>query len=508
MIIRLILGDQLNRNHSWFAERRDDVVYAFFESQEEASYAPHHVQKVVGIFSAMRQFAHDLQQQGHTVHYASITTNPHRSIADALRAKAEALGARRIECQYPDEYRLLQQLRTLGETATCELAFCASEHFISDPREFKAIFKGKKTFLMETFYRQMRKKTGLLLVDGQPLGGKWNYDADNRQKLPKGHKVPPHHFPTTDVRDVVDEVVRAGIKTIGRLERPAQFYWPTTAAQAWTLFEHWLEHGFAQFGAYQDAMTTSDWALYHSRISFALNLKLIDPLEVCRRAEAYFLAHEEVPLNAAEGFIRQIIGWREYMRGVYWVRMPEFGQENYFGHKRPLPQWFWTGETKMACQRHAIGQSLEHGYAHHIQRLMVTGNFLLLAGIDPDEVDLWYLGIYIDAFEWVEMTNARGMSQYADGGWIASKPYVASANYMTKMGDYCTNCHYDPKSRTEERSCPLNALYWDFFERNRELLQNNFRLAMVYRTWDKQSAEQKSALLSRSAQLLDQLDRL
>ena len=485
MVLRLVLGDQLNPRHSWFQQVSTEVVYAFFESGEETSYAPHHLQKVAGIFSAMRQFAAGLEAQGHRVHYSKITENPHHSIEAALRALATELGADRIECLYPDEYRLWQQLRTLQNDAAWECTFASSEHFISTPREFKELFAGKKTFVMETFYRQMRKRTGLLMSQGKPLGGKWNFDAANRKKLPKGHTLPPHYFPTTDVTDVLADLERAGVRTIGKLAHPTAFYWPTTADQAWAVLDHWLEHGFADFGAYQDAMTTEDWALYHSRLSFALNLKLIDPLEVCRRAESYFLANERVPLNAAEGFIRQIIGWREFVRGVYWLRMPEFGEENYFQHKRALPAWFWTGETKMACQRHAIEQSLEHGYAHHIQRLMVTGNFLLLAGVDPDEVDLWYLGIYIDAFEWVEMTNARGMSQYADGGWIATKPYVSSANYMTKMGDYCTGCYYDAKTRVEENSCPLNALYWDFFDRNRELLKDNFRLAMVYRTWDK-----------------------
>jgi deoxyribodipyrimidine photolyase-related protein len=286
------------------------------------------------------------------------------------------------------------------------------------------------------------------------------------------------------------------------------FYWPTTPAQAWEIFDHWLQYGLHSFGDYQDALTTKSWSLYHSRISFALNTKMIQPLEVCQRVETFYRTNPEVPLNAVEGFIRQILGWREFMRCVYWHRMPEFASENFFEFDRKLPQWFWNGETKMKCLSHTIGQSLNHGYAHHIQRLMVTGNFALLAGIDPDEVDLWYLGIYIDAFEWVEITNTRGMSQYADGGWIATKPYVSSANYMKKMGDYCDQCHYNPKTKTDDDSCPFNALYWNFFDSQRDKLQSNFRLGMVYRTYDKMNITVKAGIREKAQSLLDNINAL
>lgn len=506
--LRVILGDQLNAEHSWFKETNPNVLYAFFECWEEATYVRHHIQKVVGIFSAMRQFADFLKLRNYKVHYIKLSENPHKSLTESITFVSNLYDVDQIELQYPDELRVYNNLKSLISQNEKIISFVSSEHFITTPQKFKSIFSGKKSFLMETFYRTVRKEFNILMDDDKPLGGTWNLDAQNRKKLPKNHEFGPRYFPSTDVTEVLKEVQSSGILTLGNINNPEQFPWPTNAKQAWAVFDHWLENGFAHFGSFQDAMTTKDWALYHSRISFALNLKLIHPLEVCQKAEAYFRSHADVPLNAAEGFIRQILGWREFMRGVYWNRMPEFGAENFFNHTATLPQWFWTGNTKMACQKHAIEQSLEYGYAHHIQRLMVTGNFLLLAGVHPDEVDLWYLGIYIDAFEWVEITNTRGMSQFADGGWIATKPYVASANYMKKMGDYCDRCAYDPKGKTEENACPLNALYWDFFDRHRELLASNFRLGMVYRTWDKMNADQKEGILDRANFLKSNLDKL
>lgn len=506
-IIRLILGDQLNLSHSWYSSVDSSYTYLLIESMGEATYAPHHIQKVAGIFSAMRQFAKELKSRGHKVEYSRITQTKESDISDSIVSACVKNNAAKVEFQEPDELRLRRILEKV-EQKGIEISFCNTEHFISNQEEFAATFKGKKTYLMETFYRKLRKKTGILMEGDQPYGGKWNYDAENRKKLPKNHLLPPPFLVSTDVSEVVDDIKKAKVPTIGQLKDPKYFYWPTNPQQAWDIFDQWVEAGFPRFGDYQDAMTVKDWALYHSRISFALNTKMISPLEVCQKAEQAFRDREDIPVNAAEGFIRQILGWREFMRGVYWERMPEFGDENYFGHSRELPKWFWTGKTKMKCQSQAISQSLQHGYAHHIQRLMVTGNFLLLAGIDPDQVDLWYLGIYIDAFEWVEITNTRGMSQFADGGWIATKPYVASANYMKKMGDYCDHCVYNPKTKTDEDSCPLNSLYWDFFDRNRHLLGNNFRLGMVYRTYDKMSGEQKEAIRAKAARLLKHINDL
>lgn len=505
--IRLILGDQLNAQHSWFSTVNNEHTFVMIESREEGSYAPHHIQKVVGIFSAMRQFAHSLKSQGHQLHYHKILDSTEANLRTVLASIAHQYGAERIELQEPDEWRLREDLEQLKDEGF-KITWCSSEHFISTREEFQGLFEGKKTFLMETFYRALRRRTGILMDMGQPAGGKWNYDAQNRKKLPKNHLPPPPFVPSTDVSTELKDTLAAQLPTIGKLGNPKHFYWPTTPTQAWEIFDHWLQYGLPSFGDYQDALTTKSWSLYHSRISFALNTKMIQPLDVCQRVEAHYRANPEVPLNAVEGFIRQILGWREFMRCVYWHRMPEFADENFFGFDRKLPQWFWNGETKMKCLSHTIGQSLNHGYAHHIQRLMVTGNFALLAGIDPDEVDLWYLGIYIDAFEWVEITNTRGMSQYADGGWIATKPYVSSANYMKKMGDYCDQCFYNPKTKTEDDSCPFNALYWNFFDSQRDKLQSNFRLGMVYRTYDKMNADVKAGIREKAQSLLDNINTL
>ncbi|NCF53188.1 MAG: cryptochrome/photolyase family protein [Bacteroidetes bacterium] len=505
--LRLILGDQLNAQHSWFSTVNNEYTFVMIESREEGSYAPHHIQKVVGIFSAMRQFAHSLKSQGHQLHYHKILDSTEANLRTVLASIAHQYGTERIELQEPDEWRLREDLEQLKDEGF-KITWCSSEHFISTRKEFQELFEGKKTFLMETFYRALRRRTGILMDMGQPAGGKWNYDAQNRKKLPKNHLPPPPFVPSTDVSAELKDALAAQLPTIGKLKNPKHFYWPTTPTQAWEIFDHWLQNGLPSFGDYQDALTTKSWSLYHSRISFALNTKMIQPLDVCQRVEAHYRANPEVPLNAVEGFIRQILGWREFMRCVYWHRMPEFAAENFFGFDRKLPQWFWNGETKMKCLSHTIGQSLNHGYAHHIQRLMVTGNFTLLAGIDPDEVDLWYLGIYIDAFEWVEITNTRGMSQYADGGWIATKPYVSSANYMKKMGDYCDQCFYNPKTKTEDDSCPFNALYWNFFDSQRDKLQSNFRLGMVYRTYDKMNADVKAGIREKAQSLLDNINTL
>ncbi len=505
--LRLILGDQLNAQHSWFSTVNNEYTFVMIESREEGSYAPHHIQKVVGIFSAMRQFAHSLKSQGHQLHYHKILDSTEANLRTVLASIAHQYGTERIELQEPDEWRLREDLEQLKDEGF-KITWCSSEHFISTRKEFQELFEGKKTFLMETFYRALRRRTGILMDMGQPAGGKWNYDAQNRKKLPKNHLPPPPFVPSTDVSAELKDALAAQLPTIGKLKNPKHFYWPTTPTQAWEIFDHWLQYGLPSFGDYQDALTTKSWSLYHSRISFALNTKMIQPLDVCQRVEAHYRANPEVPLNAVEGFIRQILGWREFMRCVYWHRMPEFAAENFFGFDRKLPQWFWNGETKMKCLSHTIGQSLNHGYAHHIQRLMVTGNFTLLAGIDPDEVDLWYLGIYIDAFEWVEITNTRGMSQYADGGWIATKPYVSSANYMKKMGDYCDQCFYNPKTKTEDDSCPFNALYWNFFDSQRDKLQSNFRLGMVYRTYDKMNADVKAGIREKAQSLLDNINTL
>jgi deoxyribodipyrimidine photolyase-related protein len=298
-----------------------------------------------------------------------------------------------------------------------------------------------------------------------------------------------------------------GIKTIGKVNSKS-FIWPVTRDESLELLDYFIENCLPLFGTLQDAMTKKSWSIYHARISFSLNIKLISPKEVIDKTVEYWSVNQHCEINQIEGFIRQILGWREYMRGIYWAKMPEYKSLNFFEHTNKLPNWFWNGNTKMNCLGHSISQSLEYSYAHHIQRLMVTGNFALLAGIDPDEVDAWYLGIYIDAFEWVEITNTRGMSQYADGGIVGSKPYISSASYIDKMSDYCKSCHYNSSEKIGEKACPFNSLYWNFFDRHQDKLRANFRLKMMYSIWDKMDPIQKENILIQADQYLSNIENL
>ncbi len=507
--LRLILGDQLNHKHSWYQSKSDDTTYVLMEMGQELTYVTHHIQKVVAFFGAMRAFAKHLEAQGHQVIYLRLDDQKNaQSLTDNLEWLINENQIQKFEYQLPDEYRLDQQLHLFCKSLSIASQNYDTEHFLTERFELKDFFEGKKQLIMESFYRMMRKKHEILMEGKDPLGGKWNYDHDNRKKMPKGTVIPPVNSFHNEVTDIVNLLSDKEIKTIGRIDEK-NFVWPLTREEGLNQLQFFIEECLPQFGAYQDAMTTQGWSLFHSRISFALNAKLIDPLEVIQAVErAYHENPNYAPLSAIEGFIRQILGWREYMRGIYWRNMPEYAELNFFEQKRKLPSWFWTGDTDMKCLSHSIGQSLHHAYAHHIQRLMVTGNFALLAGIDPDEVDEWYLGIYIDAIEWVEITNTRGMSQFADGGIVATKPYVSSANYMNKMSHYCGQCAYDHKKKTGENACPFNSLYWNFIDEHREKLAKNQRMSMIYRVWDKNSPENKNQTLEQAAKYLESIEEL
>lgn len=502
--VRLILGDQLNPEHSWFRSVDSGVLYVLLELRQETDYVRHHRQKVLAIFAAMERFAQALGNDGHRVEHRTLDHPlPGADLPAMLRGLATSVGARSIEFQEPDEYRLHAQLsKAFGAGA-------GSEHFLY-PREGVAeIFAGKKQRVMETFYRRARVEHGVLLDDaGGPLGGQWNFDADNRERMPLAHALPPALEFAHDVREIEERIVRHGVQTIGRANADA-LPWPLDRREQLLLLAHFCDALLPQFGRYQDHLGPQHWAYYHSRLSFGLNTKMLQPLEVIRAVEQ---AHRDDPVRVtlaqAEGFIRQILGWREYMRGVYWERMPDYRTLNALDHRAPLPDWYWTGNTRMACLSHSIGQSLDRAYAHHIQRLMITGNFALLAGVHPDAVDAWYLGIYIDAFEWVELPNTRGMSQYADGGIVGSKPYVSSGQYIRKQGHYCGSCAYRVDEKTTPQACPFNALYWHFHARHRGRLERNPRIGMVYRTWDKMAPDQRSALLARGDWLLENVNAL
>ena len=506
--LRLILGDQLSPLHSWFGEVRADVVYVLMEVRSETDYVRHHAQKVLGIFAAMRDFAAQLKAAGHRVRYVAIDHPSNRQdITTNLEALIAHYAAGAVQYQAPDEWRLDRQLRDWAMVSPVPAEMVDSEHFFTHRNEAAQLFAGKKQWLMESFYRQQRKKHGVLMTpDGKPEGGQWNFDADNRKPWPGTPAAPADTRPCHDHSALWQAIESAGVQTMGQ-PQAAAFRWPLNRAEALQQLDHFIAHALPHFGDYQDAMSRHSWHLFHSLLSFALNTKMLHPREVVQRAETAW-REGQAPLHAAEGFIRQILGWREYVRGVYWARMPGYTEANHLGHTRPLPDWFWSGDTRMACLASAISQSLEHAYAHHIQRLMVIGNFALLAGLDAAELHRWYLGIYIDAFEWVEAPNTLGMSQWADGGQLATKPYVSSAAYLQRMGDHCKGCAYDPKARTGERACPFNALYWDFFDRHRAHFQHNPRLGVVYHQLSRMDAQSLTALKQQAATTLNRLPEL
>ncbi len=509
-ILRLILGDQLNARHSWFDRSRKDVVYTLMEVRQETDYVRHHVQKVAGFFAAMRHFADELSRRGHRVIYLRLDDPENeQAIEKNLRRLILHEKCTRFEYLLPDEYRLDCQLGNMAAKLPVPAAAVDTEHFLTARGDLQDFFRGKKRYLMESFYRHMRRQHAILMEGQQPLGGKWNYDHSNRNRYDGAVPLPAAKVFRNDVRDIAAMIARSGVKTIGQIV-PRQFIWPVNRRQALALLKEFVRKRLPHFGTYQDAMTSESWSLFHSRLSFALNTKMLHPMEVIEAAVNSLTSENEevIGIEQVEGFVRQILGWREYMRGIYWAHMPAYAAMNHLDHQAALPDYYWTGETRMNCMRAAIAQSLAHAYAHHIQRLMVTGNFALLAGVHPDAVDAWYLGIYIDAVQWVEIVNTRGMSQFADGGIVATKPYVASANYIAKMSDYCRPCAYDPKKRTGEGACPFNSLYWDFLHRHRAVLAANPRIGVMYRTWDRMTDETRRDLLRQAAAYRKNLNSL
>lgn len=511
--LRLILGDQLNAHHSWYREVDDGVLYLIAELRQETDYTRHHVQKICAFFAAMGQFAQALQSVGHEVLHLSLDeTQDFVDLPALLQHTLDKYQCQHFAYQSPDEYRLCEQLSNFCASLAIPTQCVDSEHFLLPFEDIRREFKAGKHVRMESFYRRMRKRSHYLMQDGEPLGGKWNYDADNRESFKAAdlQDIPAPLVFSNDVSDILARLERHGVDHFGRPQD--HLLWPTTRRQSLQLLEYFCQQCLPLFGKYQDAMTQhSDhaWSLYHSRLSFAMNSKMISPAQVVETAIAEYHARPHaINLAQIEGFVRQIIGWREYVRGMYWINMPDYAERNALEASRPLPSWFWDGNTKMACCRAAIEQSLDTSYAHHIQRLMVTGNFALLAGLHPDEVDQWYLGIYIDAHEWVEMPNTRGMSLSADGGLIATKPYASSGNYINKMSDYCKGCHYNVKDRTGERACPFNALYWDFLDRHAERFGANPRMAFPYKSLARFSEPDRAAIRERAADILNTLDTL
>jgi deoxyribodipyrimidine photolyase-related protein len=492
----LVLGDQLDASSAafdGFDPARDAIWMA--EVREESTHVWSHKARTALFLSAMRHFAEELREQGITVHYGTLgKTAP--SFAEQLTRDLKKLKPERLILVQPGDYRVAQALSAFDPEVRSD------RHFYADADEFAGFVAQRKQLRLEFWYRQLRKKHDVLMDDGKPVGGEWNYDAENRRSFPKtGARSGPGLIaePLSFAPDAITQAVFADVEKHfadhpGSLGR---FDWPVTRTQALAALDDFITHRLEEFGTYQDAMWTGRAYLYHSRLSAALNLKLLNPREVVDAAEAAYRA-KRVPLAAAEGFIRQILGWREYVRGLYWQFMPDYADSNALEAHEPLPDFFWTGQTDMNCLRHTITQTLEYGYAHHIQRLMITGLYALLFGIQPRAIHEWYLAVYVDAVEWVELPNVLGMSQFADGGVMASKPYAASGKYIERMSNYCQGCAYKPGEATGERACPFTTMYWDFLGRHRERLEGNMRMKMQVRNLDRLDAAEQRAIAEQA----------
>ena len=501
-----VLGDQLSPTLSSLtgADQADTVVL-MMEVADETAYVRHHKTKLAYILSAMRHHAQALEQAGWRVDYVRLDDPDNEGSFTGEVARAIARHAPdRIVVTEAGEWRVAAMLDSWETLFGLSVEIRTDTRFIATHAEFEVWASRRSELTMEFFYREMRARTGLLMDGGKPAGGRWNFDKENRKPAERDLLMPrPLSFaPDAITQEVIALVENRFGNNPGCLDG---FDYAVTATDAERQAASFMANALPRFGDYEDAMLTGERFLWHSILSPYLNSGLLDPMDLCRRAEAEYRAGR-APLNSVEGYVRQILGWREYMRGIYWREGPDYVDRNYFGHTRALPGWYWTGDTDMHCMAQALGQTLATAHAHHIQRLMVTGNFALLIGADPKQVHLWYLECYLDAYEWVELPNTLGMSQFGDGGLLGSKPYVSSGAYINRMSDYCRHCRYDVTKRVGEDACPFNALYWDFLARHEEKLRPNRRLAMPYRTWDKQSAETRAATRAQAATFLANLD--
>jgi len=499
----LVLGDQLHAQAAvWddFDPQRDAVWMA--EVASEATHVWSHQTRIAFFLAAMRHFRDQLRRRGFTVHYRRLDESRNRGdFASELAAAVDQLRPERLRLVQPGEWRVDQLFRQTAQRLGVDVEVLPDRHFLCTPDEFAQHARGRRQLRLEYFYREMRRRTGTLMDGAKPTGGAWNYDAENRSAFgksgPASLPAPVRFRPDATTREVLQLVARRFAGHPGQLDR---FDWPVTAVQARRALDDFLQHRLPHFGQYQDAMWTGQPYLYHARLSAAMNVKLLDPRDVIEGAEAAYRAGH-VPLAAAEGFIRQVLGWREYVRGVYWLFMPEYQERNALGAQLPLPGFYWTGQTRMNCLREVIAQTLQYGYAHHIQRLMITGLFALLLGVQPQAVHEWYLAVYVDAVEWVELPNTLGMSQFADGGVMASKPYAASGKYIQRMSDYCRTCPFDPAQATGEQACPFTTLYWDFLARHEPQLASHRRMVMQIRNLRRMSTDHLRAVRDQAARL-------
>ena len=500
--LRLVLGDQLSQELPSLAGldlKRDVVLMA--EVTEEVTYVKHHKRKIAFLLAAMRHFAAGLRTSGVSVIYHQLDgSEKPASLFEAVRLVIKAGAFRRLLITAPGEYRLLSEMQNWQQALEIPVQIMPDSRFLCTASEFADWAHGRKNLRMEFFYRNLRRRYDVLMDGSEPVGGKWNYDSDNRQPPKAGLTVPaPASFtPDSRTSEVVALVAECCASHFGTLDN---FDFAVTRQQAVAVLDQFIAERLPLFGDYQDAMIEDEPWMYHSHIGLYLNAGLLAPLEVIRAAEAAY-QRGAAPLNAAEGFIRQILGWREFVRGIYWLRMPEYADLNFFHAERSLPAFFWTGETKMNCLRQTIGQTKSYAYAHHIQRLMIVGNFALLAGLSPAAVNEWFLIVYADAYDWVVLPNVSGMALFADGGYLASKPYAAGGAYINRMSTYCKNCAFSVATKSGKQACPFNYLYWAFLLRNKDKLGSHARLRMVYRSLDRMPAERVQEITSDASRFL------
>ena len=499
----VVLGDQLDFQSAAFDDfdAAQDAVW-MAEVTAESTYVWSHAARIVLFLSAMRHFRDALRTRKIAVHYTELETESNAgTLAGELTSAINRLRPQKIIWVQPGEWRVARSLEQAARAAGVDFAVREDRHFMCSGAEFSRHVAGRKQLRMEFFYREMRRRTGVLMEHAQPAGGEWNYDAENRASFGKkgpGRVRKPITFPPDAITQAVIAVVRKKFSNHpGNLDA---FDWPVTSADAERALTDFITHRLPLFGTYEDAMWTDEPVLYHSRLSAALNLKLLNPRAVIAAAEQAY-QKKLAPLAAVEGFIRQILGWREFVRGIYWQFMPEYLTRNALGAQWPLPDFYWTGETELNCLRQTIRQTLEFGYAHHIQRLMVTGLYALLLGVKPQAVHAWYLAVYVDAVEWVELPNTLGMSQFGDGGVLASKPYVASGKYIQRMSNYCVGCRFDPAQATGPNACPFTTLYWDFLHRHQSLLAKNLRMAMQLKNLARLDASQLASIRAQAEKL-------
>ena len=501
-----ILGDQLTRTLASLREQaKDDTVILMMEVWDEATYVRHHKQKIALIFSAMRHFAAELREAGWQVDYTRLDDPGNAGSFTGEVARAiERHDPARIRVVEAGEWRVQAAMDEWREKFACEVEILPDDRFVASKADFANWAAGRKQLRMEYFYREIRVRADLLMDGGKPVDGQWNLGAENRKPPKAGMQAPPRPLfpPDATTREVIELIADRFGDHFGSLQN---FGWPVTRDQAEQAADAFFAERLERFGPYQDAMVAGEDQLYHSLLSTSINLGLLDPIALCRRAEQAY-RNGRAPLNSVEGFIRQIIGWREYIRGFYWYEMPGLADANALDAHRPLPEFFWTGETEMACLADCIRSTRDNAHAHHIQRLMVLGNFCLIAGIEPRQVTDWYLVVYADAYEWVELPNVAAMILYADGGKLASKPYAASGNYINKMSDYCDSCVYSPDKKSGEGACPFNPLYWHFMQRNRRSLENNSRIGRIYANWDRMGEEKQQAYLDSAEDVLAELE--